>query len=94
MPSLVSTVVRSNCYCYNTGLFPICRAMATVPHSVPDCMPSTSAMVLTLEEEDVEGATLEEPLDGKTVPQLRWWLLCHGIEVPSSESKAALIQRY
>ena len=67
---VVSMVARSNCHCYNTSLFAMCRAMTTVPHSVPDCVPSTSATVLTLEE-DVEGATLKEPLDGKTVPQLQ-----------------------
>jgi hypothetical protein len=53
----------------------------------------TSSAVLTLEEDDVEGAALEEPLDAKTIPQLQWWLLCHGIETPSSEKKAALINR-
>ena len=58
-----------------------------------DPAPSTSGTAVvnvTLEEEDIEG---EEPLDSKTVPQLRWWLLCHGIQVPSSEKKAALIER-
>ena len=48
---------------------------------------------MTLEEKDIEGASLEEPLDSKTVPQLRWWLLCHGVQVPTSEKKAALIKR-
>ena len=40
--------------------------MAAVPHSVP----TTSAVVVTLEEDDVQGAALEEPLDSKTIPQL------------------------
>ena len=62
-------------------------AMATVPHSVPHCVPSTSAVVVTLEEKDVEGAALEEPLDIKTLPQLLWWLLCYGIEASSSEKR-------
>ena len=56
-------------------------------------LPASSAVVLTLEEDDVEGASLEEPLDAKTIPQLQWWLLCHGIVTPSSEKKAALINR-
>ena len=58
--------------------------------------PSTSngTVVVTLLDEDVEGATLEEPLDTKTVPQLRWWLLCHGIKAPKSEKKPALLERY
>ena len=62
--------------------------------ALPDCVPKTSAVVLTLEEEDVDGAAVEEPLDTRTIPQLRWWLLCHGIEAPSSDKKATLIERY
>ena len=62
--------------------------------AVPDCEPTTSAVVLTLEEEDVDGAAIEEPLDTRTIPQLRWCLLCHGIEAPSSDKKATLIERY
>ena len=58
------------------------------------CVPTTSAVVLTLEEEDVDGAAIEEPLDARIIPQLRWWLLCHGIEAPSSDKKATLIERY
>ena len=54
--------------------------MAAVLHSVP----TTSAVVVTLEEDDVQGAVLEDPLDSKTIPQLWWWLLCHGVEAPSS----------
>ena len=38
-----------------------------------------SPVIVTLAEEDVEGAMLQEPLDSCTVEQLRWWLLCHGI---------------
>ena len=57
------------------------------------CVPTTSAVVLTLEE-DVDGAAIEEPLDARTIPQLQWWLLCHGIEAPSSDKKATLIERY
>ncbi len=58
--------------------------------------PSTSsdAVVVTLLEEDVEGAALEEPLETKTIPQLRWWLLCHGIKAPASDKKPALLERY
>ena len=59
----------------------------------PKSSPSTSgtAVSVTLEEKDVEEASLEEPLDNKIVPQLQWRLLCHGIQVPSSEKKAALV---
>ena len=37
---------------------------------------------------------LDEPLETKTVLQLRWWLTCHGDEPASNEKKAALIARY
>ena len=63
--------------------------MAAVRH----CVPKPSAMVLTLEE-DVDGAAVEEPLDTRTIPQLRWWILCHRIEALSSDKKATLIERY
>ena len=49
---------------------------------------------VTLKSKVLRGATLEEPLDSETVPQLRWWLLCHGIQAPSSEKKAAVINLY
>ena len=63
--------------------------------ALPDCVPTTTcAVVLTLEKGDVDGAVIEEPLDTRTIPQLRWWLLCHGIESPSSDKKATLIERY
>ena len=57
--------------------------------------PSTSCdmITVTLLDEDVEGATIEEPLETKTIPQLRWWLLCHGIKAPASEKKPALLKR-
>ena len=61
-----------------------CRTMA----SMQECTSSSSSTVmLILEAEDIEGATLEEPLETKTIPQLRWWLLCHGIEPTASEKK-------
>ena len=55
---------------------------------------NSSAVTISLEESDIEGATLEEPLETKTILQLRWWLTCHGVEPPSSEKKTALIARY
>ncbi len=54
---------------------------------------SNCAVIVSLEE-DIEGATLDEPLETKTIPQLRWWLLCHGSEPPASEKKPSLIKRY
>ena len=47
-----------------------------------------------LKGSDIEGAMLDEPLGTKTVPQLRWWLTCHGDKPVSNAKKAALIARY
>ena len=35
---------------------------------------SQDAVAVYLEDGDIEGVTLEEPLGAKTIPQLRWWL--------------------
>ena len=37
-----------------------------------------------LTEQDIPGAALNEPMDQYTMPELRWWLLCHGIQVTAS----------
>ena len=49
--------------------------------------------LVQLTERDIPGAALEEPLEGHTVPALRWWLLCHGIQAPTSWKKPKLIER-
>lgn len=54
---------------------------------------TTSSISVSLEESDVDGAQLEEPLEVKTMHQLRWWLLCHGQDTPSNVKKLALIER-
>ena len=54
---------------------------------------SSSSVMVSLEEGDIEGASLEEPLETKRIPQLRWWLLCHGSDPPASEKKPTLIKR-
>ena len=51
------------------------------------------ASQLELTEEDVPGAKLEEPLESYTVPALRRWLLCHGIQLPTSMKKSAVIEK-
>ena len=40
-----------------------------------------------LTERDIPGAILNEPLENATVPELKWWLLCCGIQAPSSWRK-------
>ena len=40
-----------------------------------------------LTEQDYPGAALNEPLDQHTMHELRWCLLCHGIQVTASLRK-------
>ena len=42
-----------------------------------------SQQVVQLTEVDVPGALLEETMDKHSIPALKWWLLCHGIEISS-----------
>ena len=49
---------------------------------------------LALTEEDIPGAVLAEPFESHTVTELRWWLLCRGITVPTSWKKAQVVKRY
>ena len=48
--------------------------------------------VIELTESDVPGAHLSEPFASHTVPELRWWLLCRDIAVPTSWKKQKLSQ--
>ena len=54
---------------------------------------STSAVVVELDEDDIPGASLSDPLDKHTIPELKWWLLCRNIKAPSSMKKAQLVDR-
>ena len=84
----IGTAPRYNPYFRPTP----CRAIASMPEdSNAGC---SRAVTVSLEEEDIEGATLDEPLETRTIPQLRWCLLCHGIEPVASEKKPRLIKRY
>ena len=56
-------------------------------------MASASVGSVELTEKDIPGALLEEPLETVTMPALRWWLLCRGIQVPTSLRKAKLIEK-
>ena len=55
---------------------------------------SDATAVVELTESDIPGTTLEGPLDRHTIPELKWWLLCRIITVPSSLKKSQLIDRY
>ena len=49
--------------------------------------------ILELTQDDILGAQLSEPLDSVTVPSLKWWLLCRGVQALSSWKKAKLIEK-
>ena len=66
------------------------KFMAT---SVDDRGLSTASACLTLTEEDIPGAHLLEPYAGHTLEELRWWLLCRGVTVPTSMKKAKVVER-
>ncbi len=52
------------------------------------------AEAVQLTEADIPGAFLTDPIDRHTMPQLRWWLLCRGVKVPTSWKKQQLVARY
>ena len=52
-----------------------------------------SQQVVQLTEVDVPGASLEEPMDKHSIPALKRWLLCRGIEMPSSVRKGQLLDK-
>ena len=49
--------------------------------------------VVQLTEVDVPGALLEEPMDKHSIPALKRWLLCCGIEMSSSVRKRQLLHK-
>ena len=57
-------------------------------------MAADSSEEVQLTEHDIPGALLNEPLESATVPQLKWWLLCRGIQSSSTVRKPELINRY
>ncbi len=54
---------------------------------------STTMEEVVLTAADIPGAELSEPLDKHPVAALRWWLLCRGIKVPTSNRKKDLVDR-
>ena len=52
-----------------------------------------SQQVVRLTEVDVPGALLEEPIDKHSIPALKQWLLCRGIEMSSSVRKEQLLDK-
>ena len=54
---------------------------------------SGSIADIMLMKADIPGASLQEPLEVHNVSALKWWLLCLGMQVPSSCKKPNLIER-
>ena len=53
---------------------------------------SGSGLVVHLTEYDVPGASLAEPIEKQSVPVLKRWLLCRGIETSSNTRKKQLLE--
>ena len=68
----------------------------SVAQPTPSASSGTDSATIppVLTEQDIPGAALNEPLDQHTMPELRWWLLCHWIQVPASLRKNQLIKRF
>ena len=52
-------------------------------------MAVSTVVSVVLEEADIPGASLDEPLDSHNMASLRWWLQCHGIKPITSWKKRA-----
>ena len=56
-------------------------------------MAEAATLVVCLNEDDIPGASLPEPLEKQSVPALKRWLLCRGIEMPRNTRKKQLLNR-
>ena len=86
-----------------SNLVPFLNRMAVLmdeSESVAQPTPGTSSgtdsatIPPVLTEQDITGAALNEPLDQHTMPELRWWVLCHGIQVTASSRKNQRFSQY
>ena len=55
---------------------------------------SSDVQMVVLNLADISGAKLEPPFEKHTRYALRFWLVCRGINVPSSSTKGAILTRY
>ena len=66
-----------------------------LPLAVGAEIASTGIDQIALTAADIPGAILNLSfLSSYTVPELRWWLLCRGISVPTTLNKKHLVERY
>ena len=68
----------------------------SVAQPTPDTSSGTDSVTIppVLTEQDIPGTALNEPMDQHTMPELWWWLLCHGIQVTASLRKIQLIKSF
>ena len=68
----------------------------SVAQPTPSASSGTDSATIppVLIEQDIPGAALNERLDQHTMPELRWWLLCHRIQVTASLRKNQHIKRF
>ena len=59
-----------------------------------ECISKKSSTSVELTQDDIHGASLNEPFHSHTMAELHWWLLCRGIVVPTSWRKHQVVQRY
>ena len=54
----------------------------------------SDVVAVTLTEEDIPGARLDEPFERYNIPELKWWLLCRGVTAPTSCKKQQITARF
>lgn len=59
-----------------------------------DVVHEDTGVTVKLTERDIPGALLNEPFEIHTIPELKWWLLCRGIQAASTWKKPKIISRY
>ena len=59
--------------------------------SLPPATQTSEKIILT--EEDIPGASIQEPYEKYTMHELQWWLLCRGVSVPTTLKKGDIILR-
>ena len=54
---------------------------------------ANALVVVEVDDTNVPGALLNEPLESHNTAALRMWLTCHGVKAASSLKKGELIER-
>ena len=57
-----------------------------------ECISEKPSTSFELTQDDIPGASLNEPFHSHTMAELHWWLLCRGMVVPTSWRKHQVVQ--